>query len=53
LEAKGKVDRVLDRLGQAIIAGRYAAGDKLPTEDELARQRQPAVAARRSQGPRP
>jgi GntR family transcriptional regulator, galactonate operon transcriptional repressor len=38
VEAKGKVDRVLDRLGQAIIAGRYAAGDKLPTEDELARQ---------------
>jgi GntR family galactonate operon transcriptional repressor len=38
VEAKGKVGRVLDRLGQAIVAGRYAAGDKLPTEDALARQ---------------
>ena len=35
---KGKPQRVLDRLGQAIVAGRYAAGDKLPTEDDLARR---------------
>ncbi|HEV3011082.1 MAG TPA: FadR/GntR family transcriptional regulator [Burkholderiales bacterium] len=34
----GKGERVLDRLGQAIVAGRYAAGAKLPTEDELARK---------------
>ena len=38
MEARGKADRVLDRLGQAIVGGRYAAGDKLPTEDELARK---------------
>ena len=38
MEAKGKGDRVLDRLGLAIVAGRYAAGDKLPTEDDLARK---------------
>lgn len=35
---RGKPERVLDRLGQAIVAGRYAAGDKLPTEDDLARR---------------
>src|SRR5688500_17213728 len=34
----GKADRVLDRLGLAIVGGRYAAGDRLPTEDELARK---------------
>lgn len=34
----GKADRVLNRLGQEIVAGRYAAGDKLPTEDDLARK---------------
>ena len=33
-----KPQRVLDRLGQAIVAGRYAAGAKLPTEDDLARK---------------
>jgi len=33
-----KPERVLDRLGQAIVAGRYAAGAKLPTEDDLARK---------------
>jgi GntR family transcriptional regulator, galactonate operon transcriptional repressor len=38
MEARGKADRVLDRLGLAIVGGRYAAGDKLPTEDELARK---------------
>ena len=38
MERGGKADRVLDRLGQAIVGGRYAAGDKLPTEDELARK---------------
>jgi DNA-binding FadR family transcriptional regulator len=38
MEARGKGERVLDRLGLAIVAGRYAAGDKLPTEDELARK---------------
>jgi len=35
---RGKPERVLDRLGQAIVAGRYAAGAKLPTEDDLARK---------------
>lgn len=35
---RGKSERVLHRLGQAIVAGRYAAGDRLPTEDELARR---------------
>ena len=35
---RGKAERVLDRLGQAIVAGRYAAGAKLPTEDDLARK---------------
>ena len=35
---RGKAERVLDRLGQAIVAGRYAAGERLPTEDELARK---------------
>lgn len=35
---RGKAGRVLDRLGQAIVAGRYAAGERLPTEDELARK---------------
>ena len=29
---------MLDRLGRAIVGGRYAAGDRLPTEDELARK---------------
>jgi DNA-binding FadR family transcriptional regulator len=38
METRGKADRVLDRLGQAIVGGRYAAGDRLPTEDELARK---------------
>src|SRR5919109_3136745 len=38
MEVRGKADQVLDRLGQAIVGGRYAAGDKLPTEDELARK---------------
>jgi len=38
MEARGKGERVLDRLGLAIVAGRYAAGDKLPTEDDLARK---------------
>lgn len=38
MEARGKAERVLDRLGQAIVGGRYAAGDKLPTEDDLARK---------------
>lgn len=33
-----KPERVLDRLGLAIVAGRYAAGAKLPTEDDLARK---------------
>jgi DNA-binding FadR family transcriptional regulator len=33
-----KPERVLDRLGHAIVAGRYAAGAKLPTEDDLARK---------------
>lgn len=35
---RGKGERVLDRLGQQIVAGRYAPGDKLPTEDDLARR---------------
>jgi DNA-binding FadR family transcriptional regulator len=38
METRGKADRVLDRLGLAIVGGRYAAGDRLPTEDELARR---------------
>lgn len=38
MDARGKGERVLDRLGQQIVGGRYAAGDKLPTEDELARK---------------
>ena len=38
METRGKAGRVLDRLGQAIVGGRYAAGDRLPTEDELARK---------------
>lgn len=33
-----KADGVLDKLGQAIVAGRYLPGAKLPTEDELARK---------------
>lgn len=33
-----KADTVLDKLGLAIVAGRYLAGDRLPTEDELARK---------------
>lgn len=33
-----KAEGVLDKLGQRIVAGRYAAGARLPTEDELARQ---------------
>ena len=33
-----KSERVLDRLGRAIVAGRYAPGDRLPSEDELARK---------------
>jgi len=38
MDTRGKADRVLDRLGLAIVGGRYAAGDRLPTEDELARK---------------
>jgi DNA-binding FadR family transcriptional regulator len=38
MDSRGKGERVLDRLGQAIVAGRYAAGAKLPTEDDLARR---------------
>ena len=38
MDTRGKAERVLDRLGQAIVGGRYAAGDRLPTEDELARK---------------
>lgn len=38
MEAKGKSERVLDRLGLAIVAGRYGPGDRLPAEDELARK---------------
>lgn len=34
----GKAEGVVDKLGQRIVAGRYAAGARLPTEDELARQ---------------
>jgi DNA-binding FadR family transcriptional regulator len=37
MDSRGKAERVLDRLGQQIVGGRYAAGDKLPSEDELAR----------------
>lgn len=37
-EGRGKAERALNRLGQQIVAGRYAAGDKLPTEDDLARK---------------
>ncbi len=33
-----KADDVLDALGLAIIAGRYAPGARLPTEEELGRQ---------------
>jgi GntR family galactonate operon transcriptional repressor len=33
-----KADTVLDKLGHAIVAGRYASGQRLPTEDELARK---------------
>jgi DNA-binding FadR family transcriptional regulator len=33
-----KADSVLDKLGGAIVAGRYAPGDRLPTEDDLARK---------------
>jgi DNA-binding FadR family transcriptional regulator len=35
---EGKAGRIVDRLGLAIVAGRYGAGDRLPTEDELARK---------------
>jgi DNA-binding FadR family transcriptional regulator len=31
-----KAEGVLDKLGRRIVAGRYAAGSRLPTEDELA-----------------
>lgn len=34
----GKAEGVLDKLGQRIVAGRYAPGARLPTEDDLARQ---------------
>ncbi len=30
------VDRVIDRITDAIIAGQYAPGEKIPTEDQLA-----------------
>jgi len=33
-----KADTVLDKLGHAIVGGRYASGQRLPTEDELARK---------------
>lgn len=33
-----KADGVLDKLGPGIVAGRYAPGQRLPTEDELARK---------------
>ena len=33
-----KADTVLDKLGHAIVGGRYASGERLPTEDELARK---------------
>ena len=33
-----KADGVLDELGGGIVAGRYLAGERLPTEDELARK---------------
>jgi GntR family galactonate operon transcriptional repressor len=33
-----KADTVLDQLGHAIVGGRYASGERLPTEDELARK---------------
>jgi GntR family transcriptional regulator, galactonate operon transcriptional repressor len=33
-----KADTVLDQLGHAIVGGRYATGERLPTEDELARK---------------
>ena len=33
-----KADTVLDKLGHAIVGGRYATGERLPTEDELARK---------------
>jgi GntR family transcriptional regulator, galactonate operon transcriptional repressor len=38
MDSRGKAERVLDQLGQQIVGGRYAAGDKLPSEDELARK---------------
>ncbi|HEY3077598.1 MAG TPA: FadR/GntR family transcriptional regulator [Burkholderiales bacterium] len=34
----GKAESVLDKLGHRIVAGRYAPGARLPTEDELARK---------------
>lgn len=37
-ERRGKADGVLDHLGQQIVAGRFAPGQKLPTEAELGRQ---------------
>jgi GntR family galactonate operon transcriptional repressor len=33
-----KSDAVLDKIGLAIVSGRYLPGDRLPTEDELARK---------------
>lgn len=33
-----KSDTVLDKIGLAIVGGRYLPGDRLPTEDELARK---------------
>jgi GntR family galactonate operon transcriptional repressor len=33
-----KADGVLDKLGQRIVTGRYAAGERLPTEEELTRE---------------
>jgi DNA-binding FadR family transcriptional regulator len=33
-----KADTVVDKLGLAIVGGRYASGERLPTEDELARK---------------
>lgn len=33
-----KADAVLDELGQRIVTGRYAAGDRLPTEEALTRE---------------
>ena len=33
-----KADGVLDKLGQRVVTGRYAAGERLPTEEALTRE---------------